>query len=93
MRVTKENWDEYLATENCRFRQTYYTLNYDNFTECLDVICMRGVDPKDLKTYRSSPDCVGCVGKGCEYMEERKPESGPTWKVEGTAIIIEDTKG
>ena len=68
MRVTIENYDEYLSVKNCKYQRTFPSFKGDN----LYIICIRGVDIGGLAPYQYAPKCKGCVGKGCTDMEVRK---------------------
>jgi hypothetical protein len=68
MRVTDENYDEYLEIKKCKYQKTFPFMNID----ALDVICTYGVDIKGLAPYQYGPKCKSCIGKGCSNMEARK---------------------
>lgn len=68
MKVTDENYNEYLEIQKCKYQVTFPIINID----ALDVICTRGVDIKGLAPYQYAPKCKGCIGRGCVDMEVRK---------------------
>lgn len=68
MKVTDENYDEYLEIKNCKYQVTFPIINIDAF----DVICTHGVDIKGLAPYQYALKCKGCIGKECADMEARK---------------------
>jgi len=64
MRVTNENYDEYLAINNCKHQMTFPLWKED----ALSVICTHGVDTKGLAPYQYAPKCKECIGKECPII-------------------------
>ncbi len=69
MRVTNENYDEYLAIKKCEYQRTFPIINAD----ALDVVCTYGIDITGLAHYQYVPKCKQCIGKKeCKNYKARK---------------------